>query len=179
MLFSADAPPPLCDFPQYASMMLLRSAVDTRQRYDSSAALIVALRAQEYRLPVYKNPTPQLPRVRTFSKNNDNYTGKDHVVAMERWFKSSGLEDHNGRITHFKNHLDESWKKYIEFIEKTFLEENRSHATWEYIRDYFIRLTPDTVIIKKKLRVYMQIEMTSDESIAQLSQRQRYLLVCS
>ena len=65
--FSADTPPPLCDFPKYVDMALLRNAVNTRQKYASSPALIMALEAYYYKLPVYKNAVPSIPKVRTFT----------------------------------------------------------------------------------------------------------------
>ena len=67
VLFGRDNPPPLCDYPRYAKMELLRSAVNTGQRYDSSTALYIALSAQQYKLPQFKQPMPSLPRVRVLS----------------------------------------------------------------------------------------------------------------
>ena len=95
-LYNLDNPPPLCDYPRYAKMELLRSAVNTGQRYDSSPALQVAIAAQQYKLPQFKNAMPSLPKVRIFKQNEDAYTGKDHIISMERWFKSSGLSDNDG-----------------------------------------------------------------------------------
>ena len=44
--FKEGVPPPLCDYPRQANMMLLRSAVNTGQQYDSSPALQIAINAQ-------------------------------------------------------------------------------------------------------------------------------------
>ena len=166
-LFGEGKPPPLCDYPEYVRMDLLRSSVNTGQRYDSSPALHIALSSQQYKLPPFKQQMPPLPKIQVFKNNTDSYTGQDHVTSVERFIKSSGLVDNEGKITHFKNYLEDSWKKIVENMESIYLKEHKVHPTWEYIRDYFLTLTADKNIMKRKLQSFINISMTSDESVSQ------------
>jgi hypothetical protein len=148
-------------------MDLLRNAINTMQRYDSSPALIMALESVSYKLPVHKSTPAPAPRVRVFRKNEAQYTGQDHIRTVERHFQLTQLIDDGGRITHFKSYLDESWKKFIEQIEDTYRAAQGVDPSWEYVRNYFLDLTMDDVLNRQKLRDWVAIKMNTKESVAQ------------